>query len=511
MTESDLNRELSHDFDIVTFVDLADAWHKHRSIFDIFKSVRRDSFDDNQRLVLYSSFDLEQEFLDHIQRAAARIDISNFFILIVCPYDITDKLIRANKKFGYDDTSIQSCIRPLEKTKPLGVPGFYSTEHLCPLPFLQTNVSTNGHVMPCCKFQGTTGRLSESSLTDVFFNEKTENIRTLMLQGKKPKECSVCWKNEAAGTTSFRQLAMYKYKDQIDQGWLDDPQLRNLNWSQRSLCNFTCRICDEISSSSIAVEKIRFSSDPKEKARIRALIKESNDSDLNETIIRSLQDLDHLETLHILGGEPLLNPDFFATIDRLIESGLSQKISLEVSTNCSVYPEDYLIKIVNDFRSAEILLSVDNVGEKFEIERGGRWDDVFENMRRFASLKSDRVKVQLAVSINIQNVLDLDDLARLAQELGIEILWWYVEDPDFMCIDRATDRTKELVAARYANHPIPELQKIAARVQSSLGSDGSEFIAHCKTLDQRRGQSFYGTHREIFTAMGGELDDKCGD
>lgn len=507
MTKDELRQSLSREFDIVAFVDVADVWHQHRAIFDVFKSVHRDRFEDRQRIVLYTAFDLDLAFLDHTQRAAAKVDISNFFILIVCPYDVSEKLNQANQHFGYDDVTMRSSVISLENTKPLGKPGFYYTEHLCPLPFSYASISTSGMVSPCCKFQGSTGTLTKNSLTDIFFNDQTQNIRNLMLQGEKPKECSICWENESAGTTSFRQLSVFKYQNQLDQGWIDDPQVRILNWAQRSLCNFTCRICNTSSSTSIAVEKIKFSNDLKEKNSLRLLIKQTNDIDLNQRIIRSLPDLKHLETLHVLGGEPLLSPDFFSSIDTLIESGLSQNINLELNTNCSIYPEEYMEKIIRNFQSLEILLSVDNVGRKFEVERGGSWDEILKNIKRFASLKSHRVTILFEVAVNIQNLLDLDDIVLLAEELGIEILWWYVEDPSFMCIDRATNRTKEMVAARYSKHRVPELRRIAERVRTSTGSDGRQFIAYCQKLDQQRGQSFYQTHPEIFRAMGGSDAD----
>lgn len=505
MTSDELRLLLSREFDVVAFVDLADAWHKHSSIFDTFKSVYRSEFADNQRVVLYSASDLSQSFLDHIQRAAAKVDISNFFILIVCPCDLSEKLIQANRKFGHDDVTMRSLLLLVEDTKPLGSPGFYKMDNVCPLPFLHVSITTNGEVSPCCKFRDATGSLANESLSEVFYNEKTQSIRTQMLAGEKPAECSICWDNEAAGTTSFRHLALQKYEDQMDHGWIDDPQLRAINWSPRSLCNFSCRICHPISSTRIAVEQMEFSTDRAEKARLKLLIKETNNDALNDKVIRSLPELKHLEKFHLLGGEPLISPDFFAAVDELIENKLAPAIDLEFNTNCSIFPEEYLQKIINNFRSLEILMSVDNVGEKFEIERGGRWEDILQNIKRFVALRSERVDLKFEIAVNLQNVLDLDALVSLAETLDIGIVWWYVENPQFMCIDRATQKTKELAAERYRNHRNTELQNIANRMMTSVGSDGSEFIEYCLKIDARRNQTFSQSHPEIFRAMGGSV------
>lgn len=502
MTADELKQELTRKFDVVAFVDLADALHKHRSIFDIFKSVHRDAFEDGQRIVLYSAFEPDQSFLNHIQRAAARIDISNFFILISCPHDITKKLVQANRQFGYDDVVIKSMICALEKTKTFGTAGFRDVESICPLPFLQASISMMGTVSPCCKFQKSIGQLTDSSLSDIFVNSQAE-IRNQFLANTKPRECAICWNNEAAGTISYRQLAMSKYGDLLDQVALDDPQLREVAWSPVSLCNFTCRICSPIASTSIAAEEIRFSNDAGNKSALKLLIKQTNDNDLREKITRSLLELPHLRSLHLMGGEPFLGPGLADIVDRMISKDLARHVRLEFNTNCSIFPRDLIKTIIDNFRETEILLSVDNVGPRFEIERGGKWPEILDNIQEFAALCSDRVVIKLAPTVNIQNVLYLDDVVKLADRLDLHIVWWYLENPAYLCIDRATPQTKILVRQLYHDHPTAELRNIAHRIAQSPGSDGQEFLAHCAELDRRRGQAFGQTHPEIFQAMGG--------
>ena len=496
-----LKKELEDLFEIVAFIDLSDVRKKHRSVFDVFKLFYKAVYDDNQRLVLYTQHDPEQEFLDHIQRAASRIDISNFFILIVCPHDIQEKLKTANKKYGNDDVFIKSLIRPLADTGSFVDKNFYKIETLCPLPFSQMHVNNSGKTFPCCKFNGHTGDLSGSTLQDEFHRDKIVSIRNQMLDGKFPDGCSVCWENEKTGTTSFRQLAMQKYGDALDQEWIDDIQLRDLTWSPASLCNFTCRICDSRFSSSIAVEEIKFSTDPEHRLRLKNQIK--IDSDKNIKLIESLKSLKNLEFLHVLGGEPFIWPNLPKMIDTLISEGISDRINLEFNTNGSIYPEDQISKIIENFKSVEVLLSIDNIGKKFEIERGGRWDDVSQNIIRFANLRSNKIKIKLAVTVNLQNVLYLDEILNYAGNLGIEILWWYLETPEFLCIDYPTEKVKEIVVSKYRSHKNRELRKIAERVSCSTPSDGRSFLDYAQKLDQRRGQNFSVSHKEIYEYMGG--------
>ena len=146
MPTENLKHQLSQQFNTICFEDLAILRQKHRTIFDLFKLHRKDRFERNDRLVLYSAYEPEQDFLDHIQRAAARIDISNFFILIVCPFDIVKKLHNSNQKFGYDSNVIQSMVCELEKTSVMPMANFYQMDSICPFPFGHVSVDSNGDV-----------------------------------------------------------------------------------------------------------------------------------------------------------------------------------------------------------------------------------------------------------------------------------------------------------------------------------------------------------------------------
>jgi len=506
MMIANLKSQLSLQFNLICFEDLANVKQKHRAIFDLFKLHRKDRFEDNDRLVLYSAYEPEQDFLDHIQRAAARIDISNCFIMIVCPHDITASLIRSNGKFGYDDSVIRSIVISLNQTKPFNTTqGFAKIDTLCPLPFGQLHVDATGAVKPCCKFNGIIGNSQHTPLAEIFSSDRLAAIRNQMIAGQQPSECSRCWHNESSSTTSHRQLALQKYGDLLDQVWLDDVQIRDLTLSPSSLCNFTCRICRPESSTAIAVEEMRWCVDNDQKKYFKNLIRDSNSPEKIIPMMTSPEQFSHLDFLHILGGEPFLWPPLWDMLDYIIRQGRSNLIGIEFNTNGSIYPASQIQHIVKNFKSVQILLSIDNVGSRFEIERGGRWSEILENIKKFAHLISSTVSVKLHPTVNLQNVLYLDDVVHLAESLNLDIVYGYLEKPKFLCIDNATEQTKHLVFSKYSNHPESELRKIAHRIISSSGSDGSEFLEYCHTIDQRRSQSFANSHQEIYESMGGRI------
>ena len=503
MLPSDLFQQLTMKFQLVCFEDLTDILLEHGTIFQLLKSLHRYDYQDQERLVFYTAYEPDQSQLDHVQRAASRVDISNFFILIVCPFDVTDKLRKSNQKFGNDGTLIQSLVMPLEQTQPFVTSRLFPVDTLCALPFVQAHVDADGSVRPCCKFQQSVGDLNESDLEHIWYDEKIHWIRQEMRQGHRPAACSVCWENEDAGTTSHRQLAWHKYGAELDYGWLDNVQIRDITWAPSSLCNFACRICWPGSSTSVAVEEIKFSANPQTIAEIKHLMSITNNSIIPEKILNAVADFPDLEHLHLLGGEPFLWPGLPRLIDTLITNNQAHKMTLEFNTNCSVYPKDKIELIIENFHAVQILLSVDNVGTRFEIERGGRWPLILNNIKKFAALKSTSCDITLAVTVNLQNLLYLDDVIEFAKDLSVPILWWYLEDPAFLSIDRATDTVKQLVKQLYQAHDDPELRSLARRVANSVGSDGREFLTWCHKIDSRRGQKFAESHAEIYAAMGG--------
>jgi MoaA/NifB/PqqE/SkfB family radical SAM enzyme len=176
---------------------------------------------------------------------------------------------------------------------------------------------------------------------------------------------------------------------------------------------------------------------------------------------------------------------------------------LEFNTNGSVYPSS-IIELIKKFKQVEILISIDAVGEKFEIQRGGQWHTIDKNIKLFSQLKNDNFIVKLSPTVNIQNVLYLEELVEYAQMQSYEIVWWYLENPDYLCIDNVTSAVKELIFTKYSNHHVSELCDIAVRVNQTNPVTGKKFIDYMKKLDQRRAQNFRESHVEIYDAMASE-------
>jgi MoaA/NifB/PqqE/SkfB family radical SAM enzyme len=200
------------------------------------------------------------------------------------------------------------------------------------------------------------------------------------------------------------------------------------------------------------------------------------DLDLDQPKSKILSLLNDVEQIDFYGGEPFLVRGFERIIDYLIDSDREKHIRIHVNTNGSIFPNDSLLKKLKKFQSIDIGLSIDDIGERFELIRGGNWEKIFKNIKSYQQLVDERFGIHIYITVSVLNVYYLDHIVDLSQSLGIKTLFNFVNYPEYLSIDQLTPEAKNLVLDKY-------------RFQT-------------KKLDSFRSQDFRKTHREIATAMG---------
>jgi len=498
MDISQLTLDLGSKFNVVCLCDLADAVLQHRSIFDIFKFYYQAEYQSNQRLIFYTSQKPSQLVLNHLQRAATKIDISNYFLAVCGPIDIEHELKIANQKYGNDSVSIRWLNYKVDGSLPIDDSNIHVSDSLCPLPFGMLVTTVDNSVFPCCKYKKTVGDVNTQSLKEIFHGKEMSDLRNAMKLGEKPNECRACWKLEEKNNISIRQHFVNKYIDKCDQEWIDDLHIRDLTVNPSNLCNFKCRVCSPQASSKIAVEEFNFATNVIEKQKLKKYI---NIAEKENSIFDDIDQLaNKLESLHFLGGEPLAWPQLPKVLDKIIKLDYSQNIQLVLNTNGSWYSEN-LIEKFKKFKYVEILISIDDLEERFELQRGGQWTKVHQHICQFKNIISSAFKVRIAITVNIQNVLYLDQLVDFCNQLNLEIFWGFLDTPQILSIDFMTQQAKDLVYQKYKTHANSELRAIAERMKKSKAVSGQAFIEYMNKLDLRRNQNSQIVLREIFDAM----------
>lgn len=503
LTIDQLKNNLQKQYELICFEDLADYHSQHRSIFDLFKKCYQSEFKPTQKLVLFSSRTLSQQFLNHVQHAAKKIDISNYFVLIVNPVDLTPLLVEANKLHGNDLLQSMQCLKiDISDSKSLPDEGFFAHhETICPLPFTSADINQEGMVKPCGKFtRCSSTSIHHTPLKEIFDSEYYEKIRQQLSSGQQIPECQSCWDVEKSNLTSLRQHALNRIGNRFDQQWYDQPTLIDIAVSPSNLCNFACRLCSYNASSKIAAEEYVHSVNDEQKKFFKYYAKSQTNSIDQLTVNSVIGAISNTEFLHVMGGEPFLWPMLPEFLDAIINQGHAENIKLEFNTNASIFPSN-LLQHFQKFKSVEILLSIDDIGQRFEIQRGGNWNQIVDNLKLFDSIQNSTITVKVAPTINIQNVLYLDQLMCFLEQFNFDMIWWYLDNPDYLSIDSTPDCVKQLIYQKYHNHTLAEMRYIAQRVLASNPVDGQEFLQYINKLDDRRKQNFKLAHKEIFDAM----------
>jgi sulfatase maturation enzyme AslB (radical SAM superfamily) len=188
-------------------------------------------------------------------------------------------------------------------------------------------------------------------------------------------------------------------------------------------------------------------------------------------------------------------------VQHAVESNFASKIRLHYNTNGSIFPTE-LIKYWPAFQHVDIHVSIDNIGSKFEIERGGSWSSIEQNIQSLLELNLSNLKISVMPTVNVQNVLYIDELLDWAELHQLPVNINYLTNPKGFALTQLTKQAKEIIVKKFEHTPHQELQKIVKFISTLPDSNGEEFKKITQYYDQIRNQSFQNTHPEIAKAMG---------
>ena len=489
MTPDQLRDHLAEKYDIVCFEPLAEYNQDSSAIYKIFHQLYQESYEPTQRLVFWTSTTPTRKLINHLKHAADVIDISQCFILICGPtsnYQV--------ESIEFFNVAIDA---PAMQTDSL-----LSLDRFCPLPFFHLAIMTQGSAKACCVSKKYFGSATTTSVKDLFFSDYMKDLRHKFTSGQRATDCSNCWNLEDRNIKSNRQWHLDLYQHRFfTENWMDDLKVRSLDYRPSNVCNFKCRICVPVSSSLLAEEAYRFSDSEEDKTKIKSIMIKGRWFDDNpeffQQITKMMQDMVQID---FYGGEPFLLKQLPTLLEQAISSDVAKNIRLHFNTNGSVW-RNSIIDSLSRFKEVDISISVDNIDRAFELERGGTWQQIENNISKFVKLGKPFC-ISIMPTVNIQNIYYLPDLIEWAQKSNTRIVFNYLDFPECFNIDYMTTEAKQLVVDRFLQYDHPELKKLIDRIVQSPGSDGKLFVEQTKLYDQYRKQDFRSTHKEIAEAMG---------
>jgi len=346
---------------------------------------------------------------------------------------------------------------------------------ICAIPWMHLNFEPNGKVVPCCltsHHNYFAGDLSTQSIDEIWNSSNMKSLRKQMIDGERPKICDTCWKKEDVSGVSGRIYHNRDFPDVVEKipsitledGTCTEMDLKYWDFRFSNLCNFKCRSCGPRYSSAWVPDAKKLGYTDQEKVW-------TIDSVENKTNIDFLEDqIDNVNRIYFAGGEPLLMPEHWQILDKLVEK---KRFDVKLSYNTNVSTLTYGKKNVIDYWSQwqlgklEVWPSIDEIGERAELIRSGTvWSKVEANLIELT--KHDNIILRPGMTIGAWNVRRLPQIITYLKQLGVikrhPIIHQYINNNNFFInlLDHPKHYHVSILPDDYRKATIEELETFAA-------------------------------------------------
>jgi hypothetical protein len=321
----------------------------------------------------------------------------------------------------------------------------------CMAPWTHTYLSPQMERRLCCSsredsktfnqyidLNKTSQPFSPDTLEKHWNSEYLKKIRVDLMQGKEIPQCQVC-NGKLLSVATYRSHFNKLYEEQIDEAFdstRDDghTNMKVTSWDYRfnNLCNFKCRMCgDMLSSSWEAENKETGDWNPENPAQMwmRKDIKAEIDKFHDQHVIKEFKDAvesKSIKEIYWCGGEPLMWKIHWESMKRIIELGYHDSVSIRYNSNMSrinFYGMNLFDDILSKFKYWNILASIDGAGEVGEYVRTGlKWDEWVANMKYARKFMKNRRDLRIDLTMTMPGMVGLTDMIDAAEDIDIDIL-----------------------------------------------------------------------------------------
>ena len=368
-------------------------------------------------------------------------------------------------------------------------------------------IDPTGRVKPCCrfaeKFRPNENNLNGKTLSEVFYGDWMNDVRSKMMKGERVDGCIRCYQEEDAGKRSLRE----RYHDNTDLpiDKLVDKDNPKIGWIELAIsndCNLACRMCDSRYSWKWYKEEQKIFGKTWNSV-------EKSKSDISN-IYPFINDLVHIK---FTGGEPLMTKDQWLLVDKLLAERDCSEIFLNYSTNCTIMPKEKWIEKWSKFKQVEFALSFDsaNPAESEYIRWPAKYETTEAVTKRFLELKATKkFTVFLRSTISILNVWHMPESMQ----------WWYDNDPgpwkgmnpthltypENLCVTALPRHIKERITKKFEDYQstcdVKKINDGLEYIKNFMNSkDDSHLLPslqkYLEGTDKYRGQNFFESYPQF--------------
>ena len=283
-----------------------------------------------------------------------------------------------------------------------------------------------------------TGKYIPVTLDQHWNSEHMRSVRRRMMAGETIPECDVC-NSKLLNTDVYRSYFWAMFKHKYNSIWETtdadgSTSMLPVSWDYRfsNLCNFKCRMCGDMLSSSWESEQRQHNminwSDPKNnwmQPAVRKDIAAFQDQQIEAEFAQAVEQ-HRIEEVYWVGGEPLMYEQHWRYMNRIVELGDGPRVYARYNTNLSRTSYrgiDLFDDIINNLRDWQICASLDGTGPIGEYIRTGLdYASWRKNYDRAVTASTHRRQTRIDFTLTLPGMFEVGNIVRLAQETNTDIL-----------------------------------------------------------------------------------------
>jgi hypothetical protein len=322
---------------------------------------------------------------------------------------------------------------------------------LCLAPWTHTYLSPQTERRMCCASRepaqnfeqyidtsSGTGKYIPVTLEQHWNSDHMRSVRRRMMAGETLPECDVCNSkllNTDVYRSYFNQLFGHKYAEAMaatDATGYTTAQPVSWDYRFTNLCNFKCRTCGDMLSSSWESEQRQHNminwANPKNNwmlPQVREEITRFQDTQIEQEFSSAVEQ-HRVEEVYWVGGEPLMYEQHWRYMQRIVELGDGPRVYARYNTNLSrvnYRGVNLYSDILGKIRDWQICASLDGTGATGEYIRTGldygTWRLNFEQGLKYAV---NRRQMRIDFTLTLPGLFEVARIQQLADEYNVDIL-----------------------------------------------------------------------------------------
>ena len=262
-----------------------------------------------------------------------------------------------------------------------------------------------------------------------------QSVRKRMMAGETLPECEVCnlkllntdvyrsyWNN------LFGHLIDHAFDTTTDEG-ITNMKPISFDYRFNNLCNFKCRMCGSMLSSSWEAEQRKHNdwsskSSPWMQPTLREQIKLFQDTQVIDEFMSAIENRT-IKEIYWCGGEPLMWDIHWTAMQRMIDLDFSNQVYIRYNTNLSriEYKGQNIYDMLPKFQDWQICASIDGTGVVGEYIRDGlNYTQWLDNFKQGLAIAKTAREMRLDYTITMPGLLELKNMFDLSRELNVQIL-----------------------------------------------------------------------------------------